>query len=131
MRPMIAATSISCGCRQLSGLHIWNRKHLEKRLQWGNDYTEADVITRRRSIFDGDNGNCTPMMGGYTYIFSDNEGSRNGKQLAAFIKQEKLGDLTEHGPVRNPNSGNKIRTWVWTWNGKIPEQFKVNADTDK
>lgn len=55
---------------------------------------------------------------GMTYIFSDADKFGNGKKLYTYIKKNKLGKVVSTGPVKNPESGNIIRTWLWTYNGK-------------
>lgn len=60
---------------------------------------------------------------GYTYLFSDNSEGR-GQELAKWIKEYKLGTLLSTRWGVNPNSGKKIKTWIWKYNGK---KAKVKA----
>jgi hypothetical protein len=55
---------------------------------------------------------------GYTcsiLLFSDNEAKGNGKRLAKFIRDNKLGRLIESRlvPNRNMSGTTKIRCWMW------------------
>ena len=41
-------------------------------------------------------------------------GPKYGQRFAAMIRKKGLGDLIETGRHINPNSGNKLKVWVWT-----------------
>jgi hypothetical protein len=62
--------------------------------------------------------NDAPFQKGYSYIFSDAVKFGNGRRIAALIKKHKLGTLVKTRAATNPNSGNKIETWIWRYNGK-------------
>lgn len=49
-------------------------------------------------------------------IFSDtdNDSSTGGNALYKYIRDNQLGDIVEFGPRMNPNSGNRIKMWVWS-----------------
>jgi len=64
---------------------------------------------------------------GYCYIFSDNDKGA-GASIAKFIRDNDLGKIVSSGWGKNPNSGNKICTWIWRYNGKRP---KANAKRKK
>lgn len=59
----------------------------------------------------------------YWYVFSDNMFGA-GKEIAKTIKKHKLGKLVSTGWSVNPNTGNKIQTWLWRYNGKKPQDWK-------
>ena len=46
-------------------------------------------------------------------IFSDSEYHGNGKALAKYIREKKLGRVAGSKPRVNPNTGRLIRVWVW------------------
>jgi len=45
---------------------------------------------------------------------TDHDGNRGGNALAAYIRENQLGDIVEAGPRMNPNSGNQIKMWIWS-----------------
>lgn len=52
-------------------------------------------------------------------IFSDNIDYHNGERLVNFIKEHKLGKITETNEMWNPNTiNNTIKGWIWTINWK-------------
>ena len=63
------------------------------------------------------------------YIFSDNTISKGGIGLATYIKQHKLGDITETEPIQSRSSGNKIQTWIWSVHTKALENWKKENQT--
>lgn len=97
----INETGISCGCRTLSNI---------------NALTESRFIelVNRKSEAAGDKKH---LERGYVYLFSDNRGGI-GKELAAWIKKYKLGSCITNNWANNPNSGCRIRVWMWRYNGK-------------
>lgn len=40
----------------------------------------------------------------------------NGDRIAEYIVKHKLGELVGLKPKRNPNSGNKLKAWLWSPN---------------
>lgn len=48
-------------------------------------------------------------------MFSDTDhgGAKGGNALYKYIKDNNLGPIMEFGPLKNPNSGNMIKMWVW------------------
>mgnify|MGYP001558905767 FL=1 len=51
-------------------------------------------------------------------IFTDVLRSRRGLRLQNYIQAKKLGKITESSYKRNPNSGNRLKVWVWEVNEK-------------
>lgn len=49
-------------------------------------------------------------------IFSTAGGSRSGKNLAKYIKENSLGTVYKMKPKLNPNTHNIIRMWCWAVN---------------
>ena len=56
------------------------------------------------------------LKAGETVIFSDNEDNGNGDKLVKYIKAHELGEVTSLSTV-NPNTRNKITTYLWVYNG--------------
>lgn len=115
----VVTSSISCGVYQIYGLTYWNRSMLEERHKFA-DYTKKQVEEQRSVLW-------TKLSKGFTYTFSDADQFKNGSQLAAFIKQQNLGTITEHGPMTNPNTARAIRVWIFTYNGNKPKTLEVAA----
>jgi hypothetical protein len=120
----ISPSNISCGVKQLYDLGYWSKKFDGPAgLTSGPHSTTIQQVTaQRHAIFTSQ---YSGVMKGYTYLFSDAESYGNGTNFAKFIKQENLGELTEGHTTVNPNSSNKIRVWVWTYNGKKPSKYHV------
>jgi len=51
-----------------------------------------------------------------------------GQKFKKLILKEKLGEITETKAKRNPNSGNKIKAWIWAVN---KTKFKQYAKRNK
>jgi hypothetical protein len=82
-----AQSMISCGVGQIYGLWRFDARALVREtLDWG----------------------------AAMYVFSDAQDEGNGAVLATFIRKNKLGKLVESCWEENPNSGNMIKTWIWT-----------------
>jgi hypothetical protein len=97
----IEYSSISCGVRQLFDLH----SDFENMIKEVLDY----------EYYDEEEFRCSQIL------FSDNftlDGKpRNavyGQQFADYIREHNLGTITESPKIKNRNTGNKIRTWIWT-----------------
>jgi hypothetical protein len=88
--------------------------------------TEPDDPYQTSFEDDTDIGDYGGFYKDYTYIFSDNK-SGSGALIAQYIKQNRLGSLVSTNWAVNPNSGNKIKTWVWTFNGRVPKALKASA----
>jgi hypothetical protein len=59
--------------------------------------------------------------------FTDTVDRGYGKALAEYIEKHKLGEVTRHGPVENPNSGNEIEAWYWTVDHKALRAWSPDA----
>ena len=91
---MIEETEISCGVRQLSDLSI--------------DPSD-DVAEVAYEIFHEEED--------FTFVlFSDIEYTGRGIALAEFIKKKGLGTIVKSRVKVNPNTGNKIRVYIWGLN---------------
>lgn len=66
-------------------------------------------------------------------LFSDNEEYTNGKAIAKYIRDNKLGTLKETTPEKSLNTGSIINTWMWyidkkalaKWNQKRAHRSKA------
>lgn len=51
-------------------------------------------------------------------VFSDidrhPDSTHGGGALCRYIKENNLGDIIEAGPRMNPNTGNRIKMWIWS-----------------
>lgn len=103
----ITSTSISCGCRLVYNIQSLSEEQFKRVIN-------GSLLSNTHNSFRQD----------YTYIFSDTNFG-NGSNLAKWIVNYGLGQLTETGWHLNPNSGNTINVWTWVYNGnKIPEEAK-------
>lgn len=109
----VQRTVISCGVKQLYSLH-------EHDMTFDGKVTPVDI---EKHIFPVvDEGGCAFI------VFSDHEklmgesemaslenkaGNHQGRRLAAFIRENGLGTVTETSRAVNPNTGNGVRVWVW------------------
>lgn len=61
-------------------------------------------------------------------LFTDVWSRGRGRALAAYIKKHKLGIVIQTPHLRkNPNSGNRIRVWVWAPNeNNLKAWWKIN-----
>jgi hypothetical protein len=121
----LAGSQISCGVKQLYNLDLAEFKAVfgqraKKKREPLSYWDEYDEIGDRFET-------------GYTYLLSDiaSDPNHHGQSIADFIRANDLGTLTEHGEVRNPNSGNQIKVWVWTYNGNKPKTRKRGTKTPK
>lgn len=69
-------------------------------------------------------GNYKPLV-----VFADATCYGNGARLATFIRKNDLGEVFDTGPgVHNPNSGNKVKAYLWkinqkNWNKFVKDRF--------
>lgn len=49
-------------------------------------------------------------------LFTDVTANKNGARLARYIKNKGLGITTTLHAKRNPNSGNRVKAWLWSVN---------------
>lgn len=47
-------------------------------------------------------------------VFTDATKNKRGQTLATYIKRKKLGTVLGARARTNPNSGNKIKAWIWS-----------------
>ena len=100
-------SQISCGVHLLYGTAI-------------NEAEELLKMVAQRKCFDPVTQKTYPYACA-SLVFSDADFNSDvsdgktygGRNFALYIKEHTLGHLTESPPVRNPNSGNTIRTWIW------------------
>lgn len=60
-------------------------------------------------------------------LFTGVTKKRYGQKFKKYILDNKLGTVIETESKRNPNSSNRIKTWVWTLNvTKLKSWFKIN-----
>jgi len=52
----------------------------------------------------------------FRYVYFAQNGPHYGDKFAAYILENKLGEIIETGSHVNPNSGNKLKMFVWTLN---------------
>lgn len=111
--------NISCGMRQL-----W--------LFGQQSNPEQELVYCFKSIERGNNGLAATHHHCAFYLFSDKynysvfgtkpdgsqgivkaETAHNGEQLANYIVEKGLGEVTASPEAINPNTGNRIRAWIW------------------
>lgn len=124
----IYGSDVSCGVLYYHGLtlesfkaNIQGKKPTipKQRLSWGQPgYYENQKAWDEYWDAQEDN-----FEKGYCYIFSDNDKGA-GASIAKYIRDNDLGKIISSGWGKNPNSGHKICTWIWRYNGKRP---KANA----
>jgi hypothetical protein len=66
--------------------------------------------------YNANKGNCA------YYTFTDVEDG-NGDGVAKYIRANKLGTITRAPIALNPNSGNRIKIWIWTVDHAAMEKF--------
>ena len=113
----IQSSSISCGISQLYYLNLATFKSMFDRdekqaTRWKDEFQKP----YKELFFPLQRFNK-----GQAYMFSDAVDYKNGQQVADFIRANELGNITEIGPWRNPNSGNNIKAWLWVYNGNKPK----------
>ena len=86
-----------CGLRQIDGLSNHKPKEAMKRVC--------------RGFFRSGMKGAFIAFTEASYSFQTE--STYGKDFKKFIEKNKLGDVTETKSKRNPNSGNKLITFVW------------------
>ena len=78
-----------------------------------NETDPIDVI--KEVVWNREDGSMYPF-----YVFADIEDTNYtdhyGRNLANYIKKNKLGDVVATQKRVNPNSGNRIQSWLWTVN---------------
>jgi hypothetical protein len=120
-------TPVSCGCTQLHGLYPINKAELQAMLKpvyknWGDrDRPRADPAApefereaMQNRVRQGEFDN--KIYAGETVFFSDADSNGNGKKLVNYIKRHKLGEVVSIS-AKNPNTKNKITTYLWVYNG--------------
>lgn len=71
---------------------------------------------------DNDEGNAA------FYLFTDTEESNAGMNLAKYIVAEKLGTVVSTQYRVNPNSGNKVKCWIWSVNKVALKKWAKHND---
>lgn len=102
----IRTLDISCGIRQAVGLYGHNKQ---------NAVSIGDGIYSREST----------TVGAGMVIFSDvatRSSVSSGADFANYLRNLHFGAVEETSVVRNPNSGNKIKMWIF-----IPNHRKFRA----
>lgn len=92
-----------CGLREIDGLY-----------SVGNPQRALENII---ALVELDDDNPTP--GDWPFgamIFTEAGSGRYGTRFAAFLKENRLGAVRVIPAFYNPNSGNNVRTFVWTVN---------------
>lgn len=85
-----------CGVREIAGL-----KSQPHKTMW-------DVCF---ALFEEDCGQAFLLI-------TDTCQSQRGRNFVKYIKSNKLGDVVETKWRKNPNSGHRIKVWVWAPNEK-------------
>lgn len=57
-----------------------------------------------------------PCLVFFSVIWPDNK--KSGENLKKYIAEHKLGSVRASRPVRNPNTGNKLRGYLWAVNAR-------------
>lgn len=103
----ISYSDLSCGINELTGVN-----------GTGPEAFKMIVAGNMQSA----GGDYRHLRRGFTYVFSDNSAG-NGKHIANLIRRYKLGRLVSTNWTINPSSRNRIKTWTWIYNGKIPSAW--------
>lgn len=103
---MINSTTVSCGVKQLSELRTQPQRLLQ---QTKNAYHPAEPFGKFSTIVFSD---ATSSQAQYT-----------GTTFTKFIRDNKLGTVVKSQSIKNPNSRNKIATWVWNINWRRVNQY--------
>lgn len=119
-------TPVSCGANLLFDLDSLDRRTLERLLVqeyktwgerdrpgkgvWPEDMTNDIREARQKGQYDN------KIYKGETVIFPDRDSNENGKRLEHYIKENDLGEVTSLSTT-NPNTLNKITTYLWVYNG--------------
>lgn len=126
--PYLDDVEISCGIRQLHGLCANSN-----RFDPNDKIPPKDVLIR--AFVDGGNdpfANGLPIKASEIkfgiVIFSDSSRRGNGKRLADFIEEQKLGTVDASKVVQNPNTRRNIQMWTWYLDREaLVSWFKKNA----
>lgn len=91
------SNQVSCGMRELINLQVVTspKEHIETVVQYA---------------YEEDYGNKPKFS---QVLFSDANKHGHGKALARYIREHKLGDIIETKSIRNRNSRNYIKSWIW------------------
>ncbi len=111
-------SAVSCGVHQAYGLERSTPQKLTMALadsyfqecnDWKCDeygtYGEGVACRHRNEAI-----NCAHFI--FSDVMRNNTG--NGARLAAFLTKLDIGTVVESPTSRNPNSGNRIRVWIFT-----------------
>lgn len=93
---MILTETTCCGVREIDGLYSSSKK---------------TVMAVAGDIFNY-------SMDGAFILFTDPPKFRRGNALSVFIKRNKLGSVVATVSKLNPNSGNKLKAYLWNWDKK-------------
>lgn len=113
---------ISCGVDQAFRLNLDGRSP-EQNLKdiWEHTFKEEDADTLELELY---------KKGLNAFIvFSDVAAkNRGGRELARYIKKNfKKGELLESRRKKNPNSGNRIRVWLWGYDRREFLRWGMNS----
>jgi len=61
-------------------------------------------------------------------VFSDIRACTRGKSLVKLIKKHKLGTIISPRARVNPNSGNKLKMWIWSPNDRLLKKWYNKQD---
>lgn len=98
----IEDSMVSCGVHEIYGLKKSPRQNIK------------DFAQQHWDSYEQEWWEFVPFV-----IFSDTVKSGSGQKLADFITSNDLGIVRTLRARTNPNSGNKIKVWLWSVN--IPE----------
>jgi hypothetical protein len=120
----ISGTNVSCGVRQLWGFHVATIPDIVKHAlarragKHGDDrgkfaqYVFSDSYFRRSKsnyVLGCDCERCTEAL--KSVLPTPVAGA---EELAHYIEVKKLGTVIKSPIVKSPNTGNYIRTYIWT-----------------
>jgi len=109
-----------CGMRELSSLSAHNGNSEKALLSFG----ESTYFFRREKVIAKDGFNLErrvvddPQVKFRYAIFTQagRDQAGYGFKFAAFIRENRLGDVLETPFYNNPNSGNDVKVWIWAIN---------------
>lgn len=112
-----------CGLREITGLEFAGDGK-----EAMTEFVEAAFPKSRRYNFDKHEYEYIARLNFSHAVFSeaqDGAGSY-GEKFSAYILKNKLGDVIASQRRVNPNSGNRLKVWIWTLNKQGLKKWAEN-----
>lgn len=113
--------TMCCGLRELHGIQHLLDGTFDNNYQRALPTPEAIIAFVKEKMFVGSRDAAFITFAAAT---SNNGSISQGKKLAAFIKKEKLGELSTMEPALNPSSRNNLVVWLWRVDRTAMKKFK-------